>query len=677
MFPAPLPDFGLQGGETQASLILRRLTAQRDRNEKLKAWKELEGMVRETADEFEAPVTQLVWMIAEVSAIEPDLDLVSGPPPLPWKINFEVLRLMRDNNKYVGFDDPPNHVPRLARIDEQLAAIMTNMVADTSQPLNPRFVATMMALTGMAQNVDKSKSLYTLTEAVIKSNDSEARQIVEKELLEHTLPSLQSTNLLRLAAVNMAAGLKIDNLKFQLLNGLGNPQALTEATEAANKSLQDPAGPDPREILNVLIDQAQKHPETSPILANQVHFDAMPDKRFDKALVVIIEAAPSSPLAGGWLDHQLLGAVEPRTVSKTLEALNAAGTTGNPFGAAVDLGLNSIFGPPKNESQADHANLQGPIPIDSTSHAIFQALVASDVQVHCAIKAWRALSRFVFVTAPAPPPAQAIGAAAAITNAADQLSSLIAPSDVYKSLLDAALAQPNTPPQVVDFLVRQNDYSRVADCLAALVMKASDQVSAQATRALLHSHSLLPVDRAILNLSYGDRVAFAQRIYENTATGGQPSPLLTGLLKQRSDTSPLPPWFGKSISDGEVPSPGSWVKAMGGTDKMLDLVLSKDSDVAMGAISALVWSAGGNDRVVPELADRVNKLTDQSSKGLMAFWLQERKKIYLNWLHRSSKMSALPFGVARQPGSARRPGASPSRRSQRRYFPGRISTHCG
>lgn len=225
-------------------------------------------------------------------------------------------------------------------------------------------------------------------------------------------------------------------------------------------------------------------------------------------------------------------------------------------------------------------------------------------------------------------------AAAAAAGAAEAVAGLVEQNDVYSSLLEAARAQQNTPPQVVDFLIRQRDFARVADSLVELVVKASDQVSIQATRALLRSRGAWPIDKAILNLSYGDRYAFGSRVYENIL--GQSPPAVTALLRLRVDSSPLPAWLGKSLGEGVLPPPTLWVTNFGGDAKMLELVTSSDGDVAMGAVSALVWSAGGDDRSLVNYVKRFRDLSDQSPASLQSQWASIRKEIFAGRLQRAA-----------------------------------------
>ena len=466
-------------------------------------FKELRRLISIAPEEFEQPITPIVWLIASVPAGTADLDM-DGPAPLPWKIKFDMLYKMRETTKPFTWEEGPDKTLKLSQPMKVLVGRMTTEMAQDKRPLNPRIVAYVMSMSEMTQRVASDGTHCTaLAEAVLKSNDSMARNIVTKDLVFHTLPSVEQGSLLAVAAPNMAPEIKVDDLLRKW-----NNNAVNEAIEQTNKDLSDPNGPPPRDVLNVLISTvAPKHPDLLPVMVSQIRFGAVPDKRLDQALAVVIESAPSSLLARGWLDQQLLGAVEPRTVRRTLEALDAAGTTANPFGEVVEFGLNVVIGAPPGSAQNERpvANLKAPIPIESPSHAMFKALMAAKT---CEIRglAWRALSRFTFV-----PPAAAGKDAGGVKGVIDKALALTGEqTDVYKALTDAALAQQNTPSQVVDFLVRQPDTVRVADSLVLMVVKASVQASFQATRALLRSHSALPIGKGIMDLSYGDREAFAQ-----------------------------------------------------------------------------------------------------------------------------------------------------------------------
>ncbi|MCX5662921.1 MAG: hypothetical protein NTW19_24825 [Planctomycetota bacterium] len=637
--------------ESAANFYDRKKEAAETSRQKTEEFNELQKKVKAAPEEFAEPISPLVWVMIDVVVNQEELEISEGPPPFPWKIRFDSLKDLRQGMKTLTLDTGPDNKLRLPGYLDKILPMMVDLAGDKN-PLTPRLVANVMSRAEMVPRVNVDKRLYACAEAVLKSVDSEARNIITKELF-HTLPSLQTAALLKIAAQDMAPTMVVEGLKSDLKRIAEDPAAMGNVVASTNKTLAEASGPSPAEVLAPVLETTKAHPELVGVLVNGVHFENIPDSatnpnsRLNQAIAYVIEQAPESALAGGWLDRQLLGAVDQRLVRRSLETLNLAGTSANAFGGVVDSALDVVLGPAK--TKADQGvrpvpNLKGPVPISSSNHAIFNLLRAGDPALRT--MAWRSLSRFAFAPPPAapaaapaaPPAGGAAGAAAAVAAAAgsavEAVSSLVEQNDVYQTLVEAALAQQNTPPQVVDFLVRQREYARVADSLVVLVVKASDQVSIQATRALLRSRGAWPIDKAILNLSYGDRHAFAGRVYENV--NSQSAPAVTALLRLRVDNSPLPAWLGKSIGAGALPSPTLWVKEFGGDEKILELVTSSDGDVAMGAVSALIWSAGGDDRILVNYVKRFRDLPDQSPANLLSQWASVRKEIFAERLRRAA-----------------------------------------
>lgn len=647
--PTPPPPLAKAAGETDANFYARKKEVQENYRQKTEDFNELQKKVRAAPEEFTEPIAPLVWVMIDMVVNTEELDITEGSPPFPWKIRLDNLRDLRLAMKTLELATNTSNKLQLPTYLDKILPMMTDIAGDKN-PLTPRLVANVMSRSQMVPKVHFDKRLYAAAEAVLKSVDGEARNIITKELFHTFPPSLQTAALLKIAAQNMAPTMVVEGLKNDLKRIADDPAAVSNVVASTNKTLVEANGPTPAEILAPVVETTKSHPELVGVLVNGVHFENIPDNpndpnsRLNQAIAYVIEQAPESAVAAGWLDRQLLGAVDQRLARRSLETLNLAGTSANAFGEVVDSALDVVLGPAK--TKADQGvrpvpNLKGPVPVATPNHAIFNLLRAGDPAMRA--MAWRSLSRFTFLP-PAPPagaPAAAPApggvaavAAAAVAGAADAVSGLIDSNDVYKTLVDAALAQQNTPPQVVDFLARQPDYLRVADSMVVLVVKASDQVSNQATKALLRSRGQWPIDKAILNLSYGDRHAFAARVYENVNT--QSPPAVTALLRLRVDTSPLPKWLGKSIGSGVLPSPTLWVKEFGGDDKVLELVTSSDGDVAMGAVSALIWSAGGDDRVLVNYVKRFRDLPDQSAASLQSQWASVRKEIFAGRLRQAA-----------------------------------------
>jgi hypothetical protein len=104
-------------------------------------------------------------------------------------------------------------------------------------------------------------------------------------------------------------------------------------------------------------------------------------------------------------------------------------------------------------------------------------------------------------------------------------------------------------------------------------------------------------------------------------------------------------WLAREIGNGTLPAARAWAAPAGGEDKLLEMVTSSDADLAAGAVSALVWAAGGDDRLVQGLASKLRNLGDQSSANIKKEWTQAKRDIYALRLQRAAGSYRLSLRV--------------------------------
>lgn len=610
------------GNEDYQKFQARRDTALAQYRDRASAYRDLLKQVRELPTEFTAPAPNRIWAIFELNNINSDLHFL-GQPPLPWQINrVDMVEMRRYYTPFpksaspkagVGVSETAQPLPRLA---QDMVARMSGVIAD-KHPYNLRVVAYTIAESQLVPLAQPDDTLFKLLDTILRSDDTLSRQIIFKELIRTVPPTPATLALIKAVSRDMDPSSQLLSLRGILkIDRESDTARMGETAAEINRLLVDPKGPPAGDVAQAMLDAAKAQPALVSQLAVRVRLDNLVPERFDAAAAAIIQAAPDNELARVLLDTKLIGASETAIIERSLEILAhatdasaAAPAQGADAGGMMNQLIGGFFGGSGGNTSSTRrmprVKLAGPIFIDSPSHSLFRALQSGQPQIR--ELSWRAIERFTFAE-PTDKSAQA-GRGKATTNAE--------PSPLHSALLDAALAQSPTPPQVIHPLASQKEPFRSASSMIRLILRASDQTSITATKTLLASGAKWPLDRAMTSLSFGDMSAFASRMYYNQYGS---APFVTDLLRQRIESNPVAAWFGKELSTGHLPMPSVWAAQYPSRDVLIEMSVSNDQDLARAAVAALLASVGGDDTDVPDSLDQLRKLPDQSLGNLRKQW---------------------------------------------------------
>ncbi|MDX1682072.1 MAG: hypothetical protein R3336_03030 [Phycisphaeraceae bacterium] len=613
--PGEPPDIRRNSGEDRRAFQMRQRQAYAQYREKRNEYIALRKEVLDLPSTFKMKRPRVIWATFDVREREEALAF-AGADPLPWQVNFDLLNGIRS---VVG---QPLERPGLTdgesatlpdRVRAWLPMLQAKLRADPHR-YTLRMASTAIADGGLIPYSRPGDPLYQMMQAIIESDDEVARRRLITALIQTLPPTSASASLVKLASQNLDPRLQIMSLRGLIQGDSGSPVGLQEVMNTTNRMLSDPSGPDVALVFDELLSQYGRREEPSPLLVNGVRFSTMPDDRRAQAVAFVVEHAPESRLANAWLNLRLLGAADVALVRETLEIMATADTGSPLLRPAVGSLMTWVFGP-RDESASGAADsrpqLIEPITIDSPRHSLFRTLQSGDEQVQQL--AWRVLPLFTI-----PSPEENIGE--------DQWQER---SEVFDQLVDAALARSPTPVGVVEFLAQQPGDVQATRSLIRVVVRGSIGASRKASRALLGSGA--PVANVLMEMAYGDRYGFGQRMYENLR--GR-VPLSAGLLRQRTTDSPAVDWFGVQISKGNLPEAGDWVNAYSTEDALLEMVGSADRQLAEAAVAAMVADAGGDEVVAREIAMALRSLEEKSLEAFRAEWIKQKSRLFMNRMQR-------------------------------------------
>jgi len=619
LHPGQPPKVDRKTGESSREYGMRQSQAYGEYRVKVTAFRDLQQQVRELPETFEADLPDTIWAIYELPSFRNELHF-TGPEPLPWQISVNGLNTVR---KLVGSAEKRNDdqgALEEARIAAQLAAI-----ANDNHPYSHRVVANVMSRRGMISRVQPGSQAYSLALSILNGPDPVASNIVLKEAVTTIPPTAATRALLSQATTKLDPETKLLSLKGALSFPEDEEPNIASVVSSVNTALQDINGAPADMVLAEVFDSVQEQPDVASALLGRIRFDALPDRRRAEAIAEIISRSPDSPLAQLWLDRQLLSSPDPTIVTQTLDMIVAADAGGTVVKPAVSGMLNLVFGKPAEDGGAvdtPSATLEAPIPVTSVNHALFRTLRSGDPQIRGL--AWRALPAFGFTSDAA--------------GGNDR--------DAYSMLVSTALDQRSTPVSAVPFLLNQPDEQRAIRELVRLVNAATFEASKAASAALMGS-SLEPLNRALVNLSLGDRQGFANRMYRN-AFGVEP--MVTGLLRHRLDNNRTIRWFAQQLSEGVLPAPRQWGEAYEQDEAaLLELATSQDDELAMGAVATLVAMAGGREADVSPALQALRDIPDGGMEAMRDQWRSIRKGIYADRLAQAEGSYQLVLQVT--PGS--------------------------
>ena len=189
----------------------------------------------------------------------------------------------------------------------------------------------------------------------------------------------------------------------------------------------------------------------------------------------------------------------------------------------------------------------------------------------------------------------------------------------------ARTPRPTDPSQHPDIL-------KAVGGLVQIVISGSKDASEASARALKGSEEW-PIAEALMELGFGEREGFAMRTYTAfpgiDGTQTLKAPLVTSVMRQRSDRNPVVMWFGEELASDRLPDPSRWIESFaGGEDEVLALTVVSDRELAKGAVAVLVSSAGGDDRMARHFADKLRDDKASDVEKVKKAWQVERRKLF-------------------------------------------------
>jgi hypothetical protein len=572
--------------------------------DKIDAYRELRSQVRDLPDEFQAALPQRLWAIFEVSDRMDELSF-TGPEPMPWRITEDDLNALKEVASKSGSGN------ELTAADFTAVSQMTLMLAD-EHPLTQRTVAEVLNAAGMLGRAQQGDALYRLISKLLQSGDPQAVRTTAAGLAAAVPPTPATLALLKGAFDQMDPGSKLLALGGLLSTQGNDPIGQRQMIETANQMISDPQGPGVVYVLDELTRALADKPEAVQLVGGGIRFDELDADALDQAIIYTADAAGDSTLAAEWMEHGLLGSPNARVVRRTIELLGTSAPGGGMISMLTKEVIQYTFGP----ANADAASRAKPplrgisrIPIDSSGHSIYRVLNAGDPELRSL--GWKALRHFQVQSLTSrrrPAPFN--------TDNSDG-------PDRLTLILDAAFNEPVTPPQLVTFLINQDDTEPATAALVRIVIEGRGPAITQAARSLVRSGRRL--EQPIQALNPEQRGTFTVRLYE-AVTGS--APMVAGLMRVNDARSPLVTWFARHISTSGLPEPGDWAAAARGDDTLLNLAANPDPELANAAVASLVASVGGDEQTARDLARRMSNATDRSVAGLRELWNTAKQEIY-------------------------------------------------
>lgn len=591
-------------GQDAREAAAKRRTEELDFRDKIDAYRELRNEVRNLPDNFYAALPTRLWAVFEVSDRMDELSF-TGEAPMPWTIAETDITLLNE------IASRSNSNTDLTAGDFTTVSQMTLMLAD-EHPLTARTIASSLSASGMLGQARQGDALYRLIARLLESGDPQAVRTTTAGLAATVPPSPATLSLLKGAFDKMDPASKLLALGGLLTTQGNDPISQRQMVDTANQMIADPQGPGVVYVLDELTRSLANNPEAVQLVGGGVRFDVLDADALDQAIIYIADAAGDSELAAEWMEHGLIGSPNARVVRRTIELLGTSAPGGGMVSMVTKEMIQYMFGP----ANADAASRVKPplrgisrIPIGSTRHSIYRVLNAGDPELRSL--GWKALRHFqVQSTDPRRGPAPTSA------DAADE-------PDRLTLILDAAFGETVTPPQLVTFLVNQDDTGPATAALVRIVVEGRGPAITQAARSLVRSGRRL--SPSIQSLNPEQRGSFAVRLYE-AVTGS--APMVAGLMRVNDARSPIVNWFAQQVSTSGLPEPSEWAEAALDENSLLTLATNPDPELANAAVASLVASVGGDEQTARDLARRMSNATDRSPDALRKQWNAAKQDIY-------------------------------------------------
>lgn len=582
----------------------QRRTEEMEFRAKAQAYRELRDHVRNLPDMFQAALPTRLWAVYEVPERTDELSF-TGESPMPWTIKeADLAALKQVASRSAGGAE-------LTAEDFAAISQMTLMLAD-EHPLTQRIVAGVLSRASMYGRAQQGDALYRLIDKLLRGGDAEAAHTATAGLASTVPPTPATLALLKGAFDQMDPGSKLLALGGLLSTQDSDPVGQRQMIETANQMIADPQGPGVVYVLEQLVAALANKPEGAALVGSGIQFDALEDDALDQAIIYTADVAGTSDLAAQWMENGLLGSTNPVVSRRTVELLATSAPSGGPVSKLSKALIEFTFGPADpNTTRPTRPKLHGiaRIPIQTTGHSIYRVLNAGDPELRS--MGWKALKHFQITNRDTP--------GRSSTDFGEDADA----SDRLSLILDAAFGETVTPPQLVAFLVNQEDAGPATAALIRIVVEGRGPAITQAAQALVRSGRQL--DQPLQALTPEQRGTFAVRLYESV-TGS--SPMVAGLVRVADSRTQVVNWFAQQVSTTGLPASSAWVTAANGEDSLLTLAASSDPELANAAVAGLVASVGGDELTARDLARRMSNATDRTASALSDQWSQAKQEIF-------------------------------------------------
>ena len=591
----------------------------------LEDFKKLREAVMALPDEITAKRPEVFLCVFEMPAVIDELTLQNVRVPEAdnakavgsWTIPISVLNELR--KLYSG----KGGARRGGGLSEDQTATVEHLLAWTEDrhPLSLRASAMAVKSAGWLWMAQPNDPLYELLSRILQGPDGEARSEIVTGLVAMVPPTSASAKLLRSSASNLSPQLRLQTLKNLFTTEKQGVASEREMIATANDVLADPSSPPADEVVLQMVRTAQGKPGTIAGLVDGVRFAVLPEPRRSEAIRAVVRLAGAYDLAAKMVDQRLLKGEDAEVLERALKELAEL---------KVDHGRGATR-PGEKVERASQPLAEGrasaPIPIESEEHNLFALLVSDRDAIRR--QAFAALESFRFSP-----------------REEEAASTMSDPR--YRRLLEAVFENQPAPPSAAKFLGRQPEAQKAAASLVELVLHAGEPSAGYAARALLElGRDVTPLLRQMRS---EERRRLASRLY--LEQDGQVTPIV-GLLQAPGATRHLVPWFGKRMSDGELPPPAQWAEIYRGVEDLLQLVAEGEEVTARAAATALITAVGGDVEEVDALVARLDGVEPNATAELRERWASFRAEMLRRTLQRAAGEYRLGL-VVEERGGARR-----------------------
>lgn len=648
-----------QAGESSRDYAQRRREQAEAHRAALDEYRALREMIRELPDEFQEPLPEVIYAVYD--APQSDELSFTGDNNMRWELSQEKLDALATIAR------PQGGAGQLSPQTAEAALVVNDMVGRGNE-LDARIAALAVYQGKLAQQIAQQNDAgYLLVRTLLANDDAQARNATLTSIARVQPPTRISAQLLAEAARN-ATGDDADALQLAALRSAfrietgqdGNAGSLLAQ---ANDALAATAGPPAHRVLEELISATEpaSHsagrggglggaPDAAQVamLVSRIDFAQIKPGQLDDVIAMVIQYAPHSPVAAGWLDQQLLRSADAQRTDRTLAMLGRADRTSTLVRPLTDELRALVFGAPDNATDIDAQPapvIDGVIALDSEQHGLVLALTSNDDNRRAL--AWEALRHFEVRDA---------GNAAGQGQPQGQTG-----RQVFDRIVDIGLdteSQPDTPPSLVDFIDNPAQgtlaaHARVRMLELLLTDELDPAVARRAARKVTgtgrdYSQPLAALDPA-------QRAAAVARVYE-LLTGEAPA--IVALLQDPAQ-SQLTQWLANQWQQGTLPTPAQWARAAGDSDTLLRLAGSANTDVANAAAAAMVLQFGGTEEHQSDFKVALARLSDNSTQAIAAAWEPVKRDIFATRLSETEGAYRMVLTLYPQ-GYAQTPGLSPA-----------------